>query len=76
MKQLLSMNYLKKLGITMKNSKRESGSIPAFSTIKNYWETRTPGIKPRLKPGTLEFLDELEYKRYNKHYAYLTESRI
>ena len=36
---------LKKLGITMKNSKRESSSIPAFSTIKNYWETRTPGIK-------------------------------
>jgi len=59
----------------MKNSKRESSSIPAFSTIKNYWETRTPGIKHSdSEPGTSEFLDELEYKRYNKHYAYLTES--
>jgi len=59
----------------MKSTEKQLTSIPAFSTIKNYWETRTPGIKhSNSEPGTLEFLDELEYKRYNKHYAYLMES--
>ena len=59
----------------MKDEEEISSSIPAFNTIKNYWETRTPGIKHSVfEPGTIEFLNELEEKRYNRHYAYLLES--
>ena len=53
----------------------QSGNKPSFRTIKNYWETRTPGIKHSYaEPGTKEFLDELELKRYTRHYAYLLET--
>ena len=53
----------------------ESDNLPSFSTIKNYWETRTPGIKHSDdEPGTIGFLDELEHKRYTRHYAYLLEA--
>jgi len=60
----------------MRNS-LESRKMPKqgmIDNIKSYWETRTPGIKHSShKPGTKEFLNELEYKRYTKHYSYLLD---
>jgi len=50
---------------------KESQGI-SIDVIKNYWETRTPGIRhSKMRPGTRGFLNELESKRYTRHYAYL-----
>ena len=52
-------------------SKDKSGQA-SIDVVKNYWEKRTPGIKhSKMVPGTRGFLDELEHKRYTRHYAYL-----
>lgn len=61
----------------METEQIESQTQPdqvTIDVVKNYWETRTPGIKhSQAEPGTKEFLDELEHKRYTRHYAYLLE---
>ena len=44
--------------------------------VKNYWETRSPGLKHSDKEvGSKEFNDDIEYERYNDFfkYKYLTD---
>ena len=45
-------------------ARKDKAGQTSIDVVKNYWETRTPGIKhSKMVPGTREFLNELEHKR-------------
>ncbi len=42
------------------------------TSIKDYWETRAPQVwYSNKKPGSLEWFNELEFKRYHVYYHYI-----